>query len=509
MSVFESLRNVAIYLRKSRSDPEDESIHETLARHKKTLLEFAKKTNLTIVEIYEEVVSGDGLFVRPEMMRLMADVESDKYDGVLCVDLDRLGRVDTKDRGIILDAFKTHNTLIILPDKTYDLNNDLDEFSTEIQMLFARQELKKITARLQAGMRRTVRDGYHICEPPYGYRRAYIEKRPTLEICEEEAKIIRMVFDMYVNQGIGSSAIANTLNSMGLKPRKNDVFSRTTIQFYLQNETYIGKIVWNKKHKIKKKMPADKHRQVLNPREEWIVSEGVHPAIIDEDLFYRAQEIRKSHSNPPSDKGILKNPFAGLIKCKTCGLSMSRQLSKKCGPRLLCVTKNCNKSINIDKIENFMYGYFKDLLLDYDANVSLDTNKKILARSDTVTSQILELKKKISVLKNQKNNLHNLLEQGVYDIATFTDRGQVISAQITSLEQMLIEHQNILVNISAPSPSKETIPTLRHLVDNYYIMSPKEKNIAMKKLIEVIYYKRDKSAPKDAFEIEIVAKPWL
>ena len=63
--------NVAIYLRKSRSDPEDESIEETLSRHKKTLLQYAKKASLTVTKIYEEVVSGDGLFVRPQMVLLM------------------------------------------------------------------------------------------------------------------------------------------------------------------------------------------------------------------------------------------------------------------------------------------------------------------------------------------------------------------------------------------------------------------------------------------------------
>lgn len=78
------------------------------------------------------------------MIRLLSDIEADKYDGVLCMDIDRLGRVDTKDRGIILDTFKSHDTKIITPRKIYNLNDEIDEFSTEIQMLMARQELKRL-----------------------------------------------------------------------------------------------------------------------------------------------------------------------------------------------------------------------------------------------------------------------------------------------------------------------------------------------------------------------------
>ena len=239
--------NTAVYLRRSRSDPEDESMDETLSRHKSTLLQFAKTNKLTILEIYEEVVSGDGLFVRPQMMRLMSDINADKYDGVLCMDIDRLGRVDTQDRRIILDTFKSHNTKIITPRKIYDLNDEIDEFSTEIQMLMARQELKKITQRMQSGKKKSIEEGCHVGEPPYGYQRVYIGRYPTLAICDEEAKLIRMIFDMYVNQRLGSHIIAETINSMGYKTRSGSVFSRNTIRFYLQNPVYIGKIVWNKR----------------------------------------------------------------------------------------------------------------------------------------------------------------------------------------------------------------------------------------------------------------------
>lgn len=124
--------SVAVYLRKSRMDPDTESVDETLERHSDTLLKLAAKLELNIVEIYKEVVSGDGLFTRPEMCRLLQDVEQDKYSAVCCMEIDRLGRSSQKDGGIILETFQEHNVHIITPNKTYDLNNEIDEQSVEV-----------------------------------------------------------------------------------------------------------------------------------------------------------------------------------------------------------------------------------------------------------------------------------------------------------------------------------------------------------------------------------------
>ena len=142
-----------IYLRKSRADEELEKKEDvdTLARHRSTLLEVAKKQDLNIVEIKEEVVSGDSIAKRPKMIQLLEEVEQNTYDAVLCMDIDRLGRGDMQDQGRIINTFKKTNTLIITPDKTYNLNNDLDEEMTEFKTFFARRELKVITKRMQRG----------------------------------------------------------------------------------------------------------------------------------------------------------------------------------------------------------------------------------------------------------------------------------------------------------------------------------------------------------------------
>src|SRR5690606_24644601 len=114
---------VAIYLRKSRADLEAEARGEgeTLARHKQTLLETAQRLGLNIVKIYQEIVTGDSLIHRPEMLKLLDEVELGLYDAVLVMDMSRLGRGDLQDQGRILEAFKLSRTKIITPRKIYDL----------------------------------------------------------------------------------------------------------------------------------------------------------------------------------------------------------------------------------------------------------------------------------------------------------------------------------------------------------------------------------------------------
>lgn len=500
--------NTAIYLRKSRGDPEDESIDETLARHKSTLLQFAKTNQLTILEVYEEVVSGDGLFIRPQMIRLLSDIEADKFDGVLCMDIDRLGRVDTKDRGIILDAFKSHNTKIITPRKIYDLNDEIDEFSTEMQMLMARQELKKITQRMQTGIKKSIEEGYHVCEPPYGYRRIYAGKRPTLEICEEEARVVRMVFDMYVNQSFGSQVIAETINSMGYKTRKGSQFSRNTIRFFLQNPTYIGKVVWNKRKHLKKKFPTDKHRFVLNPEKQWIVSNGIHQPIIDEEIFLQAQQIRETRSHPPSFTGKIKNPFAGLIYCRNCGQIMLRQTSKKTPPRLLCPTVGCTKSTIISDVETAIINIVRDTVKTYQIQLNRERQNKTNNTINEIQSNIADTRKQLSILQKQNESLHDLLEQGVYDIATFTSRGKSLSERIAKTQAQIEEYQKRINSVNNAPRLQDMLVTMQNLLEHYDTLSPAEKNNMYKKFIDKIYYRRNKSNGSK-FSIDIQFKQWV
>lgn len=243
----------AIYLRKSRKDNEAEQRGEgeTLARHRKLLLDYAKCEGLRIAKIYEEVVSGESIATRPQMQLLLADVEQGLYDGVLVVEVERLARGDTMDQGLVAQTFKYSNTKIYTPMKVYDPNNEFDEEYFEFGLFMSRREYKTINRRLQRGRRASASEGKYIAgRAPYGYEKIKIpnDKGNTLRIIPEQAEVIKQIYDWYVNgldgEDVGLSKIATKLNSLGIKPYRNDYWSKETLRDIITNPVYAGFIRW-------------------------------------------------------------------------------------------------------------------------------------------------------------------------------------------------------------------------------------------------------------------------
>jgi len=189
----------AMYLRKSRADLESEARGEadTLARHRAQLLEYAKRTGLCIGKIYEEVVSGETIAARPQMQRLLADVEAGSWQAVLVIEVPRLARGDTADQGIVANTFKYSGTLIVTPSKVYDPDDEADEEYFEFGLFMSRREYKMINRRLKAGRQASMREGKYIGSvPPYGYQIVKLkgEKGNTLEPIPEQAEVVQRIF---------------------------------------------------------------------------------------------------------------------------------------------------------------------------------------------------------------------------------------------------------------------------------------------------------------------------
>ena len=195
------MEEYAVYLRKSRADIELEAVtkEDTLRRHKTLLQDLAKNRSLKIVEYYEEVVSGETIADRPEMQRLLRDIYQNKYTGVLVVEIERLARGDTKDQGIVADAFKYTDTLIITPTKTYDPNNEFDEEYFEFGLFMSRREYKTIHRRMERGKIDSVKEGNYIASKrPYGYDIIRpTKKERTLTIRENEAVWVKRMYQIY------------------------------------------------------------------------------------------------------------------------------------------------------------------------------------------------------------------------------------------------------------------------------------------------------------------------
>ena len=169
---------ICIYLRKSRTDLEEEAKaslkgekYDTLQKHRTELLRFAKDNDLIIVDIFEEVKSGSTTENRIEIKNVLANVEKNKYDAVLCVAYDRLSR-NKEDQGEIEKILKKHNTLIITPSKIYDLNSEEGELSADIDGFISRLEYRRIKSRMEAGKFRSSMLGHNVSSKvPFGFKK--------------------------------------------------------------------------------------------------------------------------------------------------------------------------------------------------------------------------------------------------------------------------------------------------------------------------------------------------
>lgn len=510
-----------MYLRKSRADEELESINkmETLARHEKTLLAYAKKNHFSITKIYKEVVSGETISSRPEVQKLLQDVENGKFAGILVMEVERLARGDTIDQGIVARTFKNGNTKIITPIKTYDPNNEFDEEYFEFGLFMSRREYKTINRRIQRGRIASAKEGKSIVSvAPYGYTKSKLknEKGYTLQINEQEANVVKLIYNFY-NSGLGMEMIATRLDGMKIIPRYTKTWSKSTINDILKNPVYIGKIRWGFRQEKKiQKIDESIIKRIKN--ENCILTDGRHPAIISEDEFDKAQKMRKMNTKKCTKKNLsLKNPLAGLIYCKKCGSLMTRlgENSKTPYATLKCPNKYCNNiSAPIFLIEKNLISSIKSKLSNHMLlNIEFEDNFNVNDQIRELNGLLKKLENDLGKIDLQISKTYDLLETGIYDTETFTDRNHKLSERKSGILNDINSIKNQTSELQYENKREEIlIPRFLDLLsvyENTHDIST--KNMILKKIVQRVDYLKTQPNHKgklnnDNFTLEITTK---
>ncbi|QMV43713.1 recombinase family protein [Cohnella cholangitidis] len=515
----------AAYLRKSRIDLESESrgAEDTFKVHRRTLIDLAKRFNITISEVYQEkpATSGERISERPEMIRLIGDVEGGKWNGILVVEVERLARGDTMDQGIVAQAFKYSNTLIITPMRTYDPTNPDDEEYFEFGLFMSRREFKTITRRLQGGRTTAVIDGRYAGNiAPYGYVRKKLEgKGWTLEPHQEQSPIVELIFSLYTDpdpeKRMGSSRIARYLNeTLKIPTLKGAEWTVATINGILRNPTYIGNVRWKSRPQVRKKDGKSRPRVA---RENTIEKKGLHAAIVTSETFDLAQRIMKGNSHIRSVEGKITNPLAGLVKCGICGKAMvGRPYKDKDYTSLICSRPRCpNVSSYLHIVEERILSGLTEWLKRY--STQWERKSHIAEQTDAVKQKAVQsavegMRKKLSTLQGQKNNLHDLLEQGVYTVDVFMERSVALKKTIEEIEEGIRNAEAVLEEEEKRiSANKEIIPKVKEVLSLYPRTSEaSKKNELLKSVLSSATYRKDKggrwSGVEDQFTLDLFPK---
>lgn len=518
-----------IYLRKSRADTEAE-VHgegETLARHEKALLDLAGRMRLTVGDIYREIVSGESIATRPMMQRLLSEVEEGQWEGVLVMEIERLARGNTIDQGIVLQAFQQAGTNIITPTKTYDPNNEYDEEYFEFGLFMSRREYKAINRRMQRGRVASVQEGKYLpgrCI--YGYKRVKLENQKgwTIEPVPEQAEIVRLIFDLYVNgeprpdgthRRLGIEALASKLNEMRIPPCRSDYWMKGTLRDMLYNPVYIGLLRW--KYEPYRHVIIDGKKVIQRRRydEDCIIAEGLHQGIVEKEIFEKAQALLAEI--PPAPVGYKKelvNPLAGLIYCGKCGRSMVYRKSpdgSKKKPYIVCHARACdNVGSAFHYVEERLLDALGDWLEQYRVQIKVPQKKSNAGPSVKLLERSFgKIGTEIATLEKQMSSLHDLLEQGVYSTQTFLSRSRELSERLDAARN---DYARMEKEIKRESQRTETyadfIPKVEHLLSVYAeLPSPGAKNAMLKEVLEKAVYTKhiagSKGVKPDHFELVI------
>lgn len=399
------------YLRKSQSDDPNLSVEEVLQKHEEILDGMAEQLlgrKIPQQNRFYEVVSGETIKGRPEIQKILRLIESPKYKAVMCVEPQRLTRGDLEDIGYMMKLLKHTNTLVITQTRVYDLRDEYDWDAFERELKRGNEYLEYYKKIQRRGRLLSVSQGNYIgSTPPYGFDKISVmdgkRKCPTLKENKEQADVVRIIFDLFVNKGMGRRRIANYLDGLGIKPPKGNHWSPGAIREIITNVHHIGKVRWNWRKwvtivdegKFVKTRPVTKIG-------EYLVYEGRHEGIVPEDLFNAAQEkMGRNHRAKPDVK--VRNPFVSLLFCKKCGKAVvykhakNKDGSEQSAARLVCSDQgHCESgSCLYSEVLSRVCDILEQCIEDFEIRIQSDTGDSAKLHAQLIKN----LEKKMADLK--------------------------------------------------------------------------------------------------------------
>ena len=478
-----------MYLRKSRQDDVHETVEQVLEKHHALLQDWAlRELGRTIPEenIFREIVSGERISDRRELQKVLRKIESSDVAGIICRDCSRLSRGDLIDCGSLMTVLQYTSTLVATPMMVYNLDDKMEKRFFQDELLRGSSFLDYTKEVLSNGREIAVtkKGAYIGSKAPYGYKKVKIGKLCTLEPHETEADVVRLIFDMYVNQDITFHSIGRKLDAMGITPRTGTNWRDTSIRQIIANHHYDGKVIWGKR-KTKTMIEDGKviqHRR-WSDNDDFAIVDGMHPALIDHEMFVKANEKRVN--NPRIIRDLkLSNPLAGILVCSKCGHVMRRVPYSHAEDRYACHTTvpGCMKSIKMSDVHEAVIVSLEESELP-DLRAKLNDNQ---GSSRAIQQKILEgLKKQMEEYKAQEENQYELLETKKYTLELFEKRNAALREKMKQCEKQIWETE---CNMPDEIDYAERIVALEDAIKALRdpTMSIEEQNKFLKKIIDKI-----------------------
>lgn len=471
-SIYDIPMRVTYYARVSTE--KDEQLHSLSAQIKYYSDMITANSHWEFVEGYiDEGLSATSVKKRESFLTMIEDARSGKFDFIITKEISRFSRntVDsiqytqqllTYGVGVL---FQSDNINTLLPDS---------ELRLTIMSSIAQDEVRKISERVRFGFKRAVEKGSVLGNNKiWGYKK----DNGRLVIVEEEAQIIREIFDMYVNQHLGMRVISRVLGERGVKNSRNNDLATSTIRNIISNPKYKGYYCGNKTQKYDYRRNARKH---IDPG-EWVMYEDKEnvPPIVSEELWNRANMIlnkRGAAIKENAATGSYNNryKYSGKIICLEHGTSYHHKIYKyKSGTKGAWQCKvysekgksACDSpTIYTAELDEVLKRICRDLIV-HKSNIIQDLIKVYTdaAGQSTIESDIAKYQLEINGLLKKKDKLLDLTIKGRISDDEFEKRNNLFNTQIEEAKKRIKQLEE---DKEKNKSIADTIHTFQELISN-------------------------------------------
>lgn len=488
----------------------------SLEAQKERLKKYADAFDYEIVGEYQDAgKSGKSIEGRPEMKAMLEDISSNK-DGVSFVLVFKLSRFGRNAADVLntLQFMQDYNVNLICVEDGIDSSKDAGKLMISVLSAVAEIERENILVQTMEGRKQKAREGkWNGGFAPYGYKLV----NGSLMIEETEAEAIRIMFEKYANTEMGANGVAKYLQQQGIKKierqnGKSPFFSASLIRKIIENPVYHGKIAYGRRKN--EKIAGQRGQTHIVKQDEFMLFDGIHDAIIDDDTWDKIQQKRASqseryeHVNKKQDEKI--HLLSGLLHCPICNVGMygNKSSKKKNGKHYKDYYYYCCK--HLDLTRGYKCTYNKQLqeekLNDAVAEVicKLVSNpkfadmmqKKINIKTDTVKieKEIANFQKQLGQYIGTKRSLENQIdsldiEDKHYDrkSSDFQDRLDKIYDLIDDVEHSLKEYKDRKRAIEAEKLTADNVyKALIYFEKLYGVMEDADKKALLTALIKEI-----------------------
>lgn len=457
----ETKKRVAAYCRVSTDNEDQANSFESQQRYFRQYIERNPDWELYAI-FADEGISGTNTKKRKEFNRMIECAKNGDFDLIITKEISRFAR-NTLDSIFYTRDLKKHGVgVIFLNDNINTLDGDA-ELRLAIMSSIAQEESRKTSERVKWGQKRQMEQGVVFGRSMLGYD----VKDGKMTINEEGAKIVRLIFHKFVDEGKGTHVIARELREEGIEPMRVKEWQNTVILRVIRNEKYCGDLVQ------KKTFTPDflSHEKKYNRgQEEFVIIKNHHEPIISRELFDKANRIldAKSLSQEGKAKHSNRYPFSGKIKCGRCGASyVARYKTRKDGSRYKawrCYEAANHGRPHIDKAGNqvgcsgesirnedaiyLLYLVCKELKINRQKVVdNLTKTIDAVMRIDLTGTSTSALSEKIEEAKKKRTGLIDLYTSGDIDKTEFTALRAKYDEDIEKLKSMAegIEQQQTMI----------------------------------------------------------------